>query len=274
MLNEASLQRLGLTPASIHVDEEQMCKIILQCPIMSDLSTWLQWPNYFQTKYGPLKSFIARKEDKLCHLLLLETSDHELLRLPTDSSFALFEKELLEGNIRMSVGLLCSLIVSEYQTVNRLPMNIYKQVISNWLIRMRSSAQLAPTRVEPMRYVLTFLTYLPILIGRSAIVEELLLETIDEEYASNCDQDGETLEPRRRIWELANRQQRNKLEVWGHLLDIDEWKRENKWNGIEEVQEEFVAKCTCQQYHLPNASSPLMCSSVSCTDGKPSTLML
>jgi hypothetical protein len=242
LLDETNLNRLGLCPPSIRVDENQLCKIILQCPIMFDLSTWLQWPNYFQAKYGPLKMFLARKVDTFARLLLLETSDHELLRLPIDSSFDLFEKELNAGNIRISVGHLCALIVCEYVTVNQLPMYIYKQVISNWLIRMRSSAELNPNSHEPTRCILEFLTYLPILIGQSRIVQELLLESIDEIYANN--DDDQVWDVRRRIWRLGNHHQRSKLEVWGHLLDIDEWKKENKWKGIEEPQEDPVIHLT------------------------------
>ena len=260
LLDETSLSRLGLTPSSIRLDEDQLCKIILQCPVMFDLLTWLQWPTNFQTRHGTLKSFITRKEDKFTGLFLLETSDHELLRLPVDSSFDRFEKELLEGNIRISVGHLCALIVYEYVTVNRLPMFIYKQTVSKWLIRMRSSAELNPVNSEPMIYVLEFLTYLPILIGQSRIVAELLLDTIDEVYVD--DHGEEIIQPRKRIWELANIHQRNKLEVWGHLLDIDEWKRENKWKGLDEFQEEPNLQLTYQQYRSLNVSSQVTGSSV------------
>jgi hypothetical protein len=37
---------------------------------------------------------------------------------------------------------------------------------------------------------------------------------------------------------LANAKQKSKLEMWGYILDIDEWKNENKWRGINELQEE------------------------------------
>ncbi|CAF4848454.1 unnamed protein product [Rotaria sp. Silwood1] len=259
LLDEVGLSRLGICPSSLLVDEKQLCEIILQCPIMYDLSTWLQWSNYFQFKYGTLKMFIARKEQELDRLLLLETSNHELLRLPIDSSFDLFEKELYSGNIRVSVGHLCALIICEYVKVNQLPMIIYRQVISTWLIRLRSSAGLNENSIEPMRYVLEFLTYLPILIGQSRIVQELLFEPIDEVFGNN--EDNQVFNTRQRIWALANAKQKSKLEVWGHLLDIDEWKNENKWKGINETQEEPIIQSTYEHFRQsdrPNQRSEIL----------------
>ncbi|CAF3066439.1 unnamed protein product [Rotaria sp. Silwood2] len=250
LLDEVGLNRLGICPSSLLVDEKQLCEIILQCPIMFDLSIWLQWSNYFQFKYGTLKMFIARKEQELDRLLLLETSNHELLRLPIDSSFDLFEKELYSGNIRVSVGHLCALIICEYVKVNQLPMIIYRQVISTWLIRLRSSAELNENSIEPMRYVLEFLTYLPILIGQSRIVQELLLEPIDEVFGNN--EDNQVFNTRQRIWTLANPKQKSKLEVWGHLLDIDEWINENKWKGINETQEEPIIQSAYEHFRQPD----------------------
>ncbi|CAF2946901.1 unnamed protein product, partial [Rotaria sp. Silwood2] len=252
LLDEVGLNRIGICPSSLLVDEKQLCEIILQCPIMFDLTTWLQWSNYFQFKYDTLKLFIARKEQEFDRLLLLETSNHELLRLPIDSSFDLFEKELYSGNIRLSVGHLCALIICEYVKVNQLPMIIYRQVISTWLTRLRSSAELNENSIEPMRYVLEFLTYLPILIGQQRIVQELLLEPIDEIFVNN--EDDQIFNTRQRIWKLANAKQKSKLEVWGHLLDIDEWKNENKWKGINEPQEEPIIQSTYENFTQPDRS--------------------
>ena len=231
------MNRLGNCPPSLLVDESQLCQIILQCPIMDDLPTWLQWSHFFQSRYGSLKMFIARKEQELDRLLLLETSNHELFRLPIDSSLENFENELFKGNIRSSVGHLCALIISEYVQVNRLPLTIYRQVVNTWLIRLRSSAELQRDNKEPMQYVLEFLTYLPVLIGQSRIVQELILEPLDEVFGN--DEDNEEINARQRIWMLARGKQKAKLEMWGYTLDIDEWKNENKWKGIEEPQEEL-----------------------------------
>ncbi|CAF4763437.1 unnamed protein product, partial [Rotaria sp. Silwood2] len=113
--------------------------------------------------------------------------------------------------IRLSVGHLCALIICEYVKVNQLPMIIYRQVINTWLIRLRSSAELNENSIEPMRYVLEFLTYLPILIGEQRIVQELLLEPIDEIFVNN--EDDQIFNTRQRIWKLANAKQKSKLEV-------------------------------------------------------------
>jgi hypothetical protein len=193
-------------------------------------------------RYGPLKTFIARKQQELDRLLLLETSNHELLRLPKDPSFDNFQKELYSGNIRSSVGHLCALTICEYVTINHFPVTMYKQVITTWLVRIRSAYELNPNGIEPMRYILEFLTYLPVLIGQSRIIHDVLLESIDRIF----DNDEENL--RQRIWILANAKQRSKLETWGHLLDIDEWKNENKWKGIDEPQEEPMIQFTFEQF--------------------------
>ncbi len=241
-MDDVGLSRLGICPASVLVDESQLCQIILQCPIMTDLLTWLQWTNYFQLRYGPLKTFIARKQQELDGLLLLETSNHELLRLPNHPSFENFEEELYSGNIRSSVGHLCALIICEYITINHFPITIYTQVMKTWLVRIRSAYELNSNGIEPMRYVLEFLTYLPVLIGQSRIVQDLLLDSIERIF----DNDEENLQ--QRIWTLANAKQRNKLEVWGHLLDIDEWKNENKWKKIDEIQEEPIIQFNFEQF--------------------------
>ncbi len=236
LLDGVSLNRLGICPPSLLVDESQLCQIILQCPIMDDLTTWLQWPHFFQSRYGSLKTFIARKEQELDDLLLLETSHHELFRLPIDASLENFQNELNRGNVRSSVGHLCALIICEYVQVNQLPLTIYRQVMNTWFIRIRSSAELQRDNKEPMQYVLEFLTYLPALIGQSRIVQELVLEPLDEVFGN--DEENEVTSARKRIWMLANAKQKSKLEMWGYILDIDEWKNENKWRGINEPQEE------------------------------------
>ena len=204
---------------------------------MFDLPTWLQWSDFFQSRHGSLKTFIARKAEELDRLLLLETSNHELFRLPSDYSLENFEKELNHGNIRASVGHLCALIIFEYVQVNQLPFTIYRQIMITWFIRLRSSAQLQGDNIEPMQYVLEFLTYLPSLIGQSRIVQELVLDLLDEIFGN--DEDNQVINPRQRIWMLADGKQRSKLEMWAYILDIDEWKNENKWKGIEELQQEI-----------------------------------
>jgi hypothetical protein len=254
LLDEVSLNRLGICPPSLLVDESQLCQIILQCPIMDDLPTWLQWSHFFQSRYGSLKTFIARKEQELDRLLLLETSNHELLRLPMDSSLENFETELNKGNVRSSVGHLCALIISEYVQVNRLPLTIYRQVMNTWFVRLRSVAGLQRDNIEPMQYVLEFLTYLPALIGQSQIVQELVLEPLDEIFGN--DEENEQMSARQRIWVLARGKQKSKLEMWGYILDIDEWKNENKWKGIEEPLEESpVLELNVNKYALKFSST-------------------
>ena len=247
-MDEISLNRISICPASLLVDESQLCQVILQCPIMIDLSTWLQWSHFFQSRYGSLKTFIHRKAQELDRLLLLETSNHELLRLPIDSSLESFEKELQKGDIRSSVGHLCALIITEYVQVNHLPFTIYRQVMHTWFIQLRSLATLQRESIEPMQYVLEFLTYVPSLIGQSRIVQELILEPLDQVFIED-DDENEMINARQRIWSLANREQRNKLEMWAYILDIDEWKNENKWNGIETKEQEEEEKEEIQPVH-------------------------
>ncbi|CAF1279749.1 unnamed protein product [Adineta steineri] len=141
--------------------------------------------------------------------------------------------DLTRPSIETSFGNSSSLIIYEYVQVNRMPLNIYRQVMTTWFIGLRSSAQLQRDQKEPMQYILEFLTYLPTLIGQSRIVQELILDPLDEVFSNN--EDSDELNPRERIWMLADRKQKSKLEAWAYLLDIDEWKNENKWKGIEEI---------------------------------------
>ncbi|CAM4933155.1 unnamed protein product [Rotaria socialis] len=238
LLDVTALNRLGICPSSLLVDETQLCQIILQCPIMVDLFAWLQWSTFFQPRYGSLKTFIVRKEYEFNQLLLLELSNHELLRLPSDFSLDNFEKELEKNNICSAVGHLCALITREYVQVNRIPLTIYRQVITTWLIRLRSAAQLKSDSIEPMQYVLEFISYLPALIGQTRIVQDLVLESLDDVFGN--DDEHRMMNARQTIWKLANAEQRNKLEMWGYILDLNEWKNQNKWKGINEPQEEFA----------------------------------
>lgn len=240
-MDEVSLNRLSRCPPSLLVDESQLCHVILQCPIMTDLSAWLQWSHFFQSRHGSLKAFIHRKAQEFDRLLLLETSNHELLRLPMDSSPENFEKELQKGNIRSSVGHLCALIITEYVQVNHVPFTIYRQIMHTWFIQLRSMATLQENTIEPMQYVLEFLTYLPSLVGQTRIVQELILEPLDQVFSDDDDDDdeeNETINVRQRIWMLADRKQRNQLEMWAYILDVDEWKNENKWKGVQDIEEE------------------------------------
>ena len=212
---------------------------------MMNLFTWLQWPHFFQPRYGALKTFLVRNENEFNQLLLLEIADGELLRLPNDFSRQNFEIELEQKNIRSAVGHLSALIACEYVQVNQLPLSIYRQVMTTWFIRLRSSAQLRANSIDPMDYVLEFLTYLPALLGQTRIVQELVLEPLDDVFGN--ENENEPANPRETIWNLANVQQKSKLEMWAHTLGIDEWKNENKWKGTDEKKDEPAKKNTGPQ---------------------------
>ncbi|CAF2970959.1 unnamed protein product [Rotaria sp. Silwood2] len=236
LLDVVSLNRLDICPSSLPVDETQLCKLILQCPIMIDLNTWLQWLYFFQPRYGSLKTFIARKQTELDGLLLLETSTHELFRLPIESSLTHFEQELAKMNVRLAVGYLCTSIIFEHIHVNRLPLSIYRQVMHTWFIVLQSSATFGGHKsIEPMEYILEFLIYLPALIGQPLIVQELVLAPLDDVFRTD-DREKKSINNRQKLWMLANDKQKNKLEMWGYLLDIKEWKNTTKWIGQNQSQ--------------------------------------
>ncbi|CAF2616469.1 unnamed protein product [Rotaria sp. Silwood2] len=241
LLDVVSLNRLDICPSTLPVDEAQLCKLILQCPIMIDLNTWLQWLYFFQPKYGSLKMFITRKQTELDGLLLLETSTHELFRLPIDSSLTHFEQELAKMNVRSAIGYLCTSIILEHIQVNRLPLSIYRQVMHTWFVLLQSSATFGHEPIEPMQYILDFLIYLPVLIGQKLIVQELVLAPLDDVFRMD-DQDKKLINNREKLWSLANDKQKNKLEIWGYLLDIKEWRNTTKWTGQTQSQIEPTIK--------------------------------
>lgn len=208
-------------------DENQLCRFILECPIMINLYSWLNWTFFFEPKYGNLKSFIRKHKYPLKDLLLIETSAHELLRLPIDASLKNFEDELSSLNVCLAVGQLCSLIICEYGITTRIPLNVYRTSMRTWFIHLKSLSVMHNDNAEPMKYILEFLTYIPILIGQTRFIQEAILGPLDDvfwnsgRYATGV---------RTQIWELANANQRNKLEIWGHTLDIREWKNDTKWS--------------------------------------------
>ena len=92
LLDLNGLNRLDICPTSLNVDETQLCQLILHCPLMTDLHTYLQWLYFFQPKYGTLKYFITKHGHDFKDLRLLETSTRELFRLPIDANLGTFEE--------------------------------------------------------------------------------------------------------------------------------------------------------------------------------------
>ncbi|CAF1395347.1 unnamed protein product [Rotaria sordida] len=233
LLDVNGLNQLDICPISLNVNETQLCQLILHCPLMINLHTWLQWANFFQPKYGTLRSFITKHENQFKDLRLLETSTGEVFRLPIDANLAEFEYALNTMHIRSAVGYLCSLIIKEVQ-IRRFPINVYRTSMDAWFCHLRSLATLDNDHIDPMQHILEFLMYLPVLIGQSRIIEELILVPLDKVFGDVSDN---TINPRTKLWNLANTQQRIKLEAWGYTVNVDEWKNEKKWSGYEELEE-------------------------------------
>ncbi|CAF4183220.1 unnamed protein product, partial [Rotaria magnacalcarata] len=238
LLDFNHLDRIDTCPLMPTTDENQLCKFILQCPIMTNLYCWLQWTYFFEPKYGNMKSFIRKHMYSLQHLLLLETSSYELLRLPSDATLKSFEEELNALRVRSAVGHLCALITCEYGVTARVPLNVYRTSMRTWFIHLQSLSMTSGNSRQPMQYVLDFLTYLPILIGQARLIQEIILVLLDDVFRSSG---PGTVSARKKIWELADEKKKNKLEIWGHTLDIEDWKNNKKWleqdYSIEEHQE-------------------------------------
>lgn len=197
---------------------------------MIDLYQYFQWLDFFQPKYGPLKSFIHKHKQEFRELRLLETSNRELFRLPSRATLNTFQQELKSVHIRSAVGHLCALIVQE-GSVTQISFNVYRTSMISWFRELRSKSS---SQDGSMQCILDFLIYLPKLIGQSRIVEELVIRPLDDVFG-NERMDG--MNARKRIWNLADAKQRTKLELWGHRVDIPEWQNENKWSGLEELEE-------------------------------------
>ncbi|CAF3623985.1 unnamed protein product [Rotaria sp. Silwood1] len=228
LLDFNQLNRIDICPPMPIADENQLCQFILQCPIMIDMYTWLQWTYFFEPKYGNLKTFIRKHKYPLQNLLLLETSAHERLRLPADATLKSFEDELHAFHVRSAVGHLCTLINCEYGLTARVPLNVYRTSIRTWFIHLQSSAMIQDNNGEPMKYILEFLTYLPVFIGQARLIQEIILGPLDDVFRRVG---INSVSARTRIWNIADERQRNKLEIWGHTLDINEWKNNSKWSG-------------------------------------------
>jgi hypothetical protein len=234
LLDVHGLNRLDICPSSLNVDETQLCQLILDCPLMTDLYTWFQWVHFFQPKYGALKSFIAKHEQKkLKELRLLETSNKELFRLPIDATLSTFERELNSMHIRTAVGHLCALIIQQ-GLVTHISFNVYRTSMITWFRRLRSSTTLQNDHIDSMQYILDFLMYLPELIGQSRVIEELILRPLDDVFGNDR---VNGINSRARIWNLADSKQKTKLELWGHIVNITEWQNEKKWLGLADLED-------------------------------------
>jgi hypothetical protein len=250
LLDINGLNRLDICPTSLNVDEAQLCQLILHCPLMTDLHTWFQWLYFFQPKYGVLKSFIAKHQSEFKDLQLLETSARELFRLPIDATLASFEHELNAIHVRSAVGHLCALITQE-GLVTRFSYNVYQTSMDTWFRQLRSLATLHSDHINPMQCILEFLIYLPVHIGQSRIVQELVLVPLDRVFGDNVDN---VINARTRIWNLADAKQKTKLELWGHTINIAEWKNEQKWLGHEDLDESSIIKSGNEFIQKPNTN--------------------
>ena len=76
------------------------------------------------------------------------------------------------------------------------------------------------------------------LVGQARLIQELILGPLDDVFRRGG---INTVSTRTRIWQLANEEQRSKLEIWGHTLDINDWKNNNKWSGQQYPVEDQVS---------------------------------
>ena len=203
---------------------------------MTDLPMWLQWAHFFQPKYGSLNSFIAQHERDLADLRLLETSTHEIVRLPTRATLSSFEQELNAMRVRSAVAHLCALIIQE-GLVSRFSFNVYRTSMETWFRQLSSLAMLRNNQTHPLRSIVEFLVCLPVLIGQARIVEELILGPLDEVFGADL---TNGINARTRLWNLADAQQKTRLELWGHTVNVHEWKNENKWLGQGDLNDDSM----------------------------------
>jgi hypothetical protein len=145
-----------------------------------------------------------------------------------DATVKSFENELDSLHVRSAVGHLCTLITCEYGLITRIPLNIYRTSMRTWFIHLQSLTMIQRDSVEPMEYILKFLTYLPVFIGQARLIQEIILGPLEDVFGRSG---VNIVSARTRIWKLADEKQRNKLEIWGHTLDIDDWKNNSKWSG-------------------------------------------
>jgi hypothetical protein len=226
-VDKDTLNRLDICPPSMNVDDNKLCQIISTAPVLVDLPSWLGWNTFFQPKYGEFKSFIQKNQSLFDDLLLLETSTSELVRIPLKANQNSFQEHLKRNNIRQAVADLCSIIVQEGAIIH-FSFNVFQTFIETWLNQLRSLAIVKNDLKIAFSYILEFVVYLPPLIGQTRLVKEILLESFDQIFQAEC-QTGPN--PRASLWNHADRAQRTKLEYWGYLLEINEWKNEKKWSG-------------------------------------------
>ncbi|UJR37109.1 hypothetical protein I4U23_029813 [Adineta vaga] len=240
VLDVNGLNHLNVCPTSFNVNELQLCQLILHCPSMIDIPTWFQWLYCFQPKHGTFKSFIHKHQNTFKDLHLLETSTGELYRIPNYTTLDTFERELHALHIRSAVGHLCALIFQE-GLITRFSFNVYRTSMGTWFRFLRTLEKVQNDQINPMQCILDFITYLPVLIGQSRIIEELILGPLDDVFGNDCENN---INVRIRIWNLANMQQRTKLELFGYMINIVEWKNEEKWLNQVELEEQFEVKIT------------------------------
>lgn len=230
MIHADDINELDLCPHSLNISEKELCKLIKDAPVLIDLYSWLNWNDFFRAKYGNLKHFLHNHTSKLNGVLFLETTKNELVCVPAMADVSSFKELLMKNKVRDAVGHLCSIVIQE-GSAKQVPFQMLRVFMDTWFTKLRTVATINGDPTESILCVLEFLDYLPMLIGRSRILTDLILEPMNHIFPADSFVDTNI---RSMIWSLADRKQRAKLEFWAYKFEIAEWKNTDKWSGVPE----------------------------------------
>ncbi|CAF1159124.1 unnamed protein product, partial [Didymodactylos carnosus] len=227
LLSDECLQGIdvGIHCSSI-TNCDHLCKYLLTCPILTDLSLYSHWNRLYLQQYGQLKEFLIRNDYKMPEMKCLELTNGVLIRLIYNPNIKQFEEDLSNQNLKQAACQLLSLAVEETQ----LPLQpIIQTIIYTWFLDLRSKMITENQNIhKPFQLILEFLFYLPCLFTIT-IFRPLILSKLDEVF-----RDTEQLKI---LWDLTedNQQQRMYLEEIGLALGIYEWTQKLCLN-IEQLQ--------------------------------------
>ncbi|XP_021342125.1 uncharacterized protein LOC110442712 isoform X2 [Mizuhopecten yessoensis] len=221
-----------------HQARETALACLHNCPLLEDLADWSQWALVFEPEHGKLKDFLQKyggshisniddgKRLMTTDVLAIETNPGKFLKLTSQTSPDVFERSLMDRNVTGVCGHLMSMVVMN-RGLDNTPLALLTNHLKTALFTMQGaeSSHTLPGAPPMGRsadaavvFVLACLMKLPI---RSCVTlaDKVFLDPLGHVV-------GSTKSKSLLLGACQSVYERNRLQVLGCLLGIDEWTRQ------------------------------------------------
>ncbi len=102
----------------IDTDYECLLGSIEKCPLLANLTDYLQWNVIYAGKYGDLKEFLSKKTSFKC----IEIEPYKVLKLASQTGLNQLKDSILSLNAHLSAAHLLSLVTLVYRSLKQAPL--------------------------------------------------------------------------------------------------------------------------------------------------------